>query len=183
MARSSFLGALAGAALDLFASATRKRGSDRDTPPRRERKRPGDLPSLSGTDTVELNPRGVPSLRLAYAPDRDGDPDAGEVVWTWVPYAEGDGRGKDRPVLVIGRQSADRVYAVKLTSKSKEGDREFLPLGSGPWDARGRDSWVDLDQLYSVHVAGMRREAATLDLDRFTRVAHALQQRYGWRAG
>src|SRR5688500_8908532 len=41
---------------------------------------------------------------VAYAPRTDGRPDPGEIVWAWVPYAEGDGRGKDRPVLVIGRR-------------------------------------------------------------------------------
>ncbi|MGN8025869.1 type II toxin-antitoxin system PemK/MazF family toxin [Microbacterium sp. 22242] len=134
------------------------------------------------TETVELDPRSVRGLRVAYAPHRDGAPDAGEIVWTWVPYAERDGRGKDRPVLVVARQSADRVYAVKLTSKSHDGDRDFLSLGSGPWDGQGRESWVDIDQLYSVHVGGVRREAAALDRGRFARVASVLERRFGWTA-
>lgn len=135
------------------------------------------------TSTVEIDPPGRGALRITYAPDRDGDPDAGEVVWTWVPYAERDGRGKDRPVLVIGRQSGDRVYAVRLTSKAHDGDRDFLPIGPGAWDSQGRPSWVDIDQLYSVPAGGMRREAAALDLERFTRVAAALHKRYGWEVG
>ena len=101
-------------------------------------------------------------------------------MWTWVPYAERDGRGKDRPVLVIGQQSSDRVYAVRLTSRSHDGDRDFLPIGPGAWDSKGRPSWIDIEQLYSVHVTGMRREASVLDLDRFARVADALHGRYGW---
>ena len=134
-------------------------------------------------ETVEIDPPAADRLRITYAPSRDGDPDAGEVVWTWVPYAERDGRGKDRPVLVIGRESADRVYAVRLTSKSHDGDRDFLSIGSGPWDSQGRPSWVDVDQLYSVHRDGMRREASALDLERFAVVARALQLRYGWTVG
>ncbi|SFR35553.1 PemK-like, MazF-like toxin of type II toxin-antitoxin system [Microbacterium azadirachtae] len=134
-------------------------------------------------ETVELDPRSVRGLRVRYAPQRDGAPDAGEIVWTWVPYAERDGRGKDRPVLVIATQSADRVYAVKLTSKSHDGERDFLSLGSGPWDGQGRESWVDVDQLYSVHISGVRREAAALDRDRFERVAGVLERRFGWTAG
>ena len=87
----------------------------------------GDELGRAGTTaTVEITPPARDGLRITYAPDRDGDPDAGEIVWTWVPYAENDGRGKDRPVLVIGRQSADRVYAVRLTSKAHDGDRDFL---------------------------------------------------------
>lgn len=137
--------------------------------------------SREGTsETLELDPRSVPGLHVAYAPQRDGAPDAGEIVWTWVPYAERDGRGKDRPVLVIARQSAERVYAVKLTSKSHDGDRDFLSLGSGPWDGQGRESWVDIDQLYSVHTSGVRREAAALDRGRFERVASVLERRFGW---
>jgi len=129
---------------------------------------------------VELDIASVRDLRIGYAPDADGDPDAGEVVWTWVPYAERDGRGKDRPVLVIGRHDRDRVYAVRLTSKSHEGDRDFLPIGAGAWDSQGRPSWVDVDQLYSVHRDGMRREAAALDRTRYATVAALLHRRYGW---
>ena len=135
------------------------------------------------TATVEVEPPAKSLLRITYAPNPDGDPDAGEIVWTWVPYAENDGRGKDRPVLVVARQSDDRVYAVRLTSKAHDGDRDFLPLGTGEWDAQGRASWVDIDQLYSVHRDGMRREASALDLQRFARVADAQHRRYGWDAG
>lgn len=143
-----------------------------------------DEPGRSGFGaTTEIHPPPPDGLRITYAPDPDGDPDAGEIVWTWVPYAENDGRGKDRPVLVIGREDARRVYAVRLTSKSHEADRDFLAIGAGPWDSRGRPSWVDIDQVYSVHVDGMRREASALDLDRFVRVADALQRRYGWAVG
>ncbi|MCR2792698.1 type II toxin-antitoxin system PemK/MazF family toxin [Microbacterium sp. zg.Y625] len=139
-------------------------------------------PGRSGVAaTVEVDPRSARALRIAYAPERDGAPDAGEVVWTWVPYAERDGRGKDRPVLVIARQSADRVYAVKLTSKPRDGDRDHVPLGAGEWDAKGRPSWVDVDQLYSVHAAGMRREASAVDRATFARVADALRVRHGYR--
>lgn len=144
----------------------------------------GDTPGRSGsTATIEIDPPEKGGLRITYAPARDGDPDAGEVVWTWVPYTENDGRGKDRPVLVIGRQDDERVYAVRLTSKSRDGDRDFLGIGPGSWDSKGRPSWVDIEQIYSVHAKGMRREASALDLDRFVRVADALHRRYGWAVG
>lgn len=141
-------------------------------------------PGRSGSGrTVEIVPPAPGELVLAYAPERDGDPDAGEVVWTWVPYDENDGRGKDRPVLVIARKDAQRVYAVRLTSKAHDRDRDFLPIGTGEWDAAGRPSWVDVEQIYLVHADGMRREAAALDLTRFAVVARALQERYGWTVG
>lgn len=153
-----------------------QRGTSRRTGPVQPGRSAGDA-------TIEVAPPAPNGLRITYAPAKDGDPDAGEIIWTWVPYVENDGRGKDRPVLVIGRQSTDRVYAVKLTSRPHEGQRDFLPLGPGEWDSRGRPSWVDIDQLYSVHTRGMRREASVLDLDRFTRVASALHKRYGWPVG
>jgi mRNA-degrading endonuclease toxin of MazEF toxin-antitoxin module len=137
----------------------------------------------SSTDTIEVAPPAPDALRITYAPHPDGDPDAGEVVWTWVPYAENDGRGKDRPVLVIARQDADRVYAVKLTSRSHDGEHDFLFLGPGEWDSAGRPSWADVDQVYSVHADGMRREASELDPARFAIVAAALRDRFGWDIG
>lgn len=121
------------------------------------------------------------SLSLSYAPNRDGAPDAGEVVWTWVPFDENDGRGKDRPLLVIARQNRDRVYAMRLTSTPHPGDARFVPLGAGEWDAAGRASWLDLEHVYSVHERGLRREASALPPDAFARVAGALRTRYGWR--
>lgn len=131
---------------------------------------------------MRVDPARIRSLRITFTPNRDGAPDAGEVIWTWVPYAENDGRGKDRPVLVIGRQSPDRVYAVRMTSRPHDGDRDYLSIGSGPWDSQGRESWVDIEQLYSVHEQGLRREAAVLDRRRYDRVSAALTRRYGWSA-
>lgn len=135
------------------------------------------------TATVEVSPRTVAALQLSYNPQPDGTPDPGEIVWTWVPYEEHDGRGKDRPVLVVGRLDKRRVIAFALTSKQHSGQRDYLPLGTGDWDREGRPSWVDLDRVLRVDEAGMRREGAVLDRKRFAIVATALQQRYGWTAG
>ncbi|WP_449408287.1 type II toxin-antitoxin system PemK/MazF family toxin [Microbacterium maritypicum] len=157
----------------------RVRRSDEVTGPaaRSVREEPG------GTATVRVDAERVDDVRIDYAPDRDGAPDAGEIIWTWVPYEEDDGRGKDRPVLVIGRHSANRVYAVRMTSKPHERDRDYLSIGSGGWDSQGRESWVDIEQLYSVHETGLRRGAAVLDRARYGRVAEALTRRYGWTRG
>ena len=141
---------------------------------------PQETSAPAGTETARIDPDRIRDLRVAYAPQRDGTPDAGEIVWTWVPYEENDGRGKDRPVLVIGRQSADRVYAVRMTSKPHDGERDYLSIGTGAWDSQGRESWVDIEQLYSVHERGLRREAAVLDRRRYDRVGTALTRRYGW---
>lgn len=153
----------------------------RSASPSRGAQAPHTTAGAHETETVEVAP--PRRLTLSYAPARDGAPDGGEIVWTWVPYDERDGRGKDRPVLIIGRADATRSYAVRLTSKPHAGDRDYLALGAGDWDPQRRPSWVDIEQIYLVHDAGMRREAAALDRRRFDAVASALRARYGWTQG
>ncbi|WP_408907148.1 type II toxin-antitoxin system PemK/MazF family toxin [Streptomyces cavernicola] len=141
-----------------------------------------DSPGRSGPwATVEAAPHEVRAVRTEYAPAHDGDPDPGEIIWTFVPYEENDGRGKDRPVLIVARETAGTVLGVQLSSRRHAGDREWVPLGSGPWDKSGRDSWVDLDRVLRVHEQGMRREACALDRMRFDLVVKRLRERYGWR--
>src|ERR671937_230285 len=61
------------------------------------------------------------TLVVDYAPKPDGRPDPGEVVWTWVPYEDDASRGKDRPVLIIGRVGGD-LAGLLLTSKDHDRD-------------------------------------------------------------
>ncbi|MFC6355386.1 type II toxin-antitoxin system PemK/MazF family toxin [Luethyella okanaganae] len=131
--------------------------------------------------TVEVDPRRVGSVRMSYSPVVDGDPDPGEIVWTWVPFEERDGRGKDRPVVIVAAEGGGTVLAAQLTSKERTGRSGFVSLGRGVWDAEGRPSWVNLDRIFRVHPDGMRREAASLDAERFLLVAQALRNRYNWR--
>lgn len=161
--------------------ATLRPGGRRDPRPQRTPAEPELSPGRgNGSETIQVDPERVGEVNVSYSPAQNSLPDSGEIIWTWVPYVENDGRGKDRPVLVIGRESATRVYAVRMTSKAHDGDRDFLSIGSGAWDSQGRESWVDIEQLYSVHHEGMRREAAALDRARYARVTDALIRRYGW---
>ncbi|WP_292679101.1 MULTISPECIES: type II toxin-antitoxin system PemK/MazF family toxin [unclassified Microbacterium] len=155
---------------------TRLRRAQTDTAPAAD----GSTPRIGAHTTVEVPLPDRGGVRLAYAPRRDGRPDPGEVVWAWVPYQEDPTRGKDRPLLIIGRQDAQHLLAMKLTSRSHDRDRDYLALGSGPWDAQGRQSWLDIDQVYRVHPAGIRREASAVSADVFARVARVLSRRYGW---
>jgi hypothetical protein len=140
-----------------------------------------DLPGSTGpTATTEAAAARVGPVRTSYAPNRDGDPDPGEIVWTWVPFEENDGRGKDRPVLVVAREAGGTLLAVQLSSKRHDHDHEWVPIGVGPWDGAGRESWVDLDRVLRVHEAGMRREACALDRPRFDQVVRRLRERYDW---
>lgn len=129
---------------------------------------------------MEAAPDEVRDVHTEYAPAHDGRPDPGEVIWTFVPYEENDGRGKDRPVLIVAREPAGTLLGVQLSSKRHSGDREWVPIGSGSWDASGRESWVDLDRVLRVHEQGMRREACALDRARFDLVVNRLMERYGW---
>ena len=138
-------------------------------------------PGQTGSSgTVEIDPGRIGSVRMAYAPARDGAPDPGEIVWTWVPFEERDGRGKDRPVLVVAAERGGTYLAVQLTSKPHQGNAEFVPVGSGPWDSAGRPSWVNIDRVFRLHPDGMRREAAGLPAAPFAAVEARLRQRYGW---
>jgi hypothetical protein len=114
---------------------------------------------------------------VSYTPRADGDADPGEVVWAWVPYEEGDGRGKDRPVLVVGREG-DRLLALALTSKDHDRDaaqeaaagRRWMDVGAGGWDRERRPSEVRLDRLLRLDPEAVRREGAALDRARFDAV-------------
>jgi hypothetical protein len=117
---------------------------------------------------------------LEYSPNLDGDADPGEIVWTWVPYEDDPQQGKDRPVLVVGRNERT-VLGLMLSSQSeRNGQRNWLALGPGQWDRDNRPSWLRLDRVLEVDHDGIRREGAILDAPRFTRVADILRRNYGW---
>lgn len=125
---------------------------------------------LAGRTTKPESPpaRRVPTgVRVEYTPDMDGDADPGEVVWAWVPYEDDPSKGKDRPVVIIGR-SGDGLAAVPLTSRNK-GDGA-VPVGSGGWDSSGRPSYAKVDQLIVVDERDVRREGAALDRQHFDQV-------------
>jgi hypothetical protein len=130
---------------------------------------------------VRTAPTGERARRIGYAPDLDGAADPGEVVWAWVPFEEGDGRGKDRPLLVVGRNGDGGLLGLMLSSQhDRADDRDWVSVGSGAWDRAGRESFVRLDRVLEVAEHGIRREGAVLARDRFDRVAGLLRERYGW---
>ena len=125
-------------------------------------------------------------VRFGYSPERDGEPDPGEVVWGWVPYEEDATQGKDRPVVLLGRQAAsddgaDQWVALMLTSKDHDRDAEdearygryWMDVGSGGWDREGRPSEVRLDRLLILDDAALRREGAALEEGIFRAVVEA----------
>ncbi len=118
-------------------------------------------------------------VQASYAPQPDGQPDPGEVVWTWVPYQEDYSQGKDRPVLLIGRDGK-YLLALMLTSKDNtsvlDRDPRYLDIGTGSWDSKGRPSEVKLDRILRVLPQEIRREGSVIPEDLYNKVMHALNQ-------
>jgi hypothetical protein len=120
---------------------------------------------------------------LVYEPHPEGQPDPGEIVWTWVPYEENYHQGKDRPVLVIGTDG-EWLLALILTSKDHDRDaadearhgRVWLDIGSGGWDAQARPSEVRLDRILRIDPQAVRREGATVDRDIFAQFADGVRK-------
>lgn len=135
---------------------------------------------FGATATVEVRSNEIAEPSIEWSPDLDGDPDPGEVIWTWVPYEEADGRGKDRPVLVFARENGSTVLALQLSSRDHSGDRGWVRLGRGGWDREGRESWAGTRRILRVHPDGMRREGDLTDRDDFTRVVDAMHRAHAW---
>lgn len=113
-------------------------------------------------------------VTIEYTPCRDGDPDPGEVVWTWVPYEDDPSQGKDRPVVVFGRRG-DCLVGVALTSKYHDNEPQ-IEVGTGPWDREGRTSYAKLERILDMDPAQVRREGAILERRRFDDLVEALQR-------
>jgi len=97
-----------------------------------------------------------------------------------VVFEEDPSRGKDRPVLVVGRDSST-LLGLMLSSQERHGsDRDWVGIGSGSWDYEGRASWVRLDRVLDVPEEGIRREGAVLDRETFEVVAARLRAEYSW---
>jgi len=150
-------------------------------------RRPGLVRAISRLLRGTKRTSAQPAFDVEYRPRDDGRPDPGEVVWAWVPYDENDGRGKDRPVLVIGRRGRS-LLGLMLSSQDHDRDaadearygRIWTDLGSGAWDARGRPSEVRLDRLLVLDPAAVRREGAALDRARFDAVVGEARRVQGW---
>lgn len=137
-----------------------------------------------GTGVATGYPGDYPVLpRISYAPHPGPLADPGEIVWTWVPYEEDHTRGKDRPVLIVGRDG-DWLLALQLTSQDHDLDarqeasegRYWVDIGTGAWDAQGRPSEVRVNRVIRVDPDAVRRVATHLPKDRFVEVAAGMRR-------
>lgn len=126
--------------------------------------------------------------QLDYAPHPDGRPDPGEIVWTWVPYEEDHAKGKDRPVLLVGRDGS-WLLGLQLTSKDHDRDaaqerragRVWVDIGTGAWDRQRRPSEVRVNRVLRIDPTRVRREGAVLSRERFESVAAAVRAHHRGR--
>ena len=164
---SKFSAALGRILRDVLRSLT---GTKRRTPAktRKTSRSPGDY---SGTP------------KLVYGPHPGNVADPGEIVWTWVPFEEDHSQGKDRPVLIVGRDG-DWLLAVMLTSKDHDADarqearygRYWVDIGTGPWDSQRRPSEVRVDRIIRVDPNQVRRVSAALPEKKFKSVATGIRR-------
>lgn len=121
-------------------------------------------------------------INFEYSPSLDGDADPGEIVWTWVPFEEDHSQGKDRPVILVGRDG-EYLLALMMTSKDhnnrEHADSNYLDIGSGPWDPQGRASEVKLNRVIRVRPDAMRREGAIMPEDTFRLIERAWTRHNG----
>lgn len=144
---------------------------------------PGDkAPAITAGRPVSKHsvPTAHRARKLVYSPDLDGRADPGEIVWTWVVYEDDPTKGKDRPVLVVGRDQRTLLGLMLSSQDYHRDDPDWVGIGTGTWDYDGRQSWVRLDRVLDVPEEGIRREGAILDRDRFEVVAARLRTEYSW---
>ncbi|MHA7662916.1 type II toxin-antitoxin system PemK/MazF family toxin [Mycolicibacterium sp. HS_4_1] len=130
--------------------------------------------------TENIVPTAHRARRVVYSPNLDGQADPGEIVWTWVVYEDDPTRGKDRPVLVVGRDRSTLLGLMLSSQDRHQGDPDWVAIGSGSWDYEGRASWVRLDRVLDVPEEGIRREGAVLERDKFEIIAARLRASYSW---
>ncbi|HMR48850.1 MAG TPA: type II toxin-antitoxin system PemK/MazF family toxin [Arachnia sp.] len=148
--------------------------------------RPADGPKPAPPRPAGLYPgdyRVAPEI--VYDPHPDGRPDPGEIVWTWVPYEEDHTQGKDRPVLLIGRDG-DWLLGLQVTSQDHDRDaaqearagRYWTDIGAGDWDRQRRPSEVRVNRIVRIDPSAVRRIGAILDRTTFHEVAHEVARHY-----
>jgi hypothetical protein len=141
-----------------------------------------ETPAITAGRPVTQNfvPTAQRARKLVYAPDLDGRADPGEIVWTWVVYEDDPSRGKDRPVLVVGRDRSTLLGLMLSSQDHHRNDPNWVGIGSGSWDYENRESWVRLDRVLDVPEEGIRREGAILARETFEVVATRLRAEFSW---
>lgn len=117
---------------------------------------------------------------IFFSPDMDGQADSGEVVWVWTPSEGKQSPPRERAILVVGRTRTTVTGLLISANPEHALDDAWLEIGSGEWDASGRNCWVRLDRLLEVSEEQVRRQGILFPERRFERIANRLRSRYHW---
>ncbi|MDO4910377.1 MAG: hypothetical protein Q3972_01380 [Corynebacterium sp.] len=114
-------------------------------------------------------------LAMYYAPTMDGQAEPGEIVWIKV-----DDLHEERAILVIGRTK--RALLGQLISPHGDHSKEenWVDIGSGAWDDKGRSCWLRLDKIIEISESGVRRQGTIMPQNCFDRVSARMRSEYGW---
>lgn len=145
-----------------------------------------ELPRAAGPQTfhaateISVCPTESVARPLFYAPDMDGQADPGEVVWIWAP-ADGPGAPpRERAMAVVGRTRSTILGLLISCNPEHHDDDDWIDIGAGGWDERGRQSWVRLDRILEVSELGIRRQGTVIPRGRFERIANRLRNDFSW---
>ena len=117
--------------------------------------------------------RGRP--QITYAPHTGKTPDPGEGGTAWVPHEEDPKEGKDRPVLLIGRDG-DWLLGVVLSIADADEGGHWVTIGTGAWDTRRRPSKARVDRIVRIHPDDVHGRSEKLDKTRFDAVAAGIRR-------
>lgn len=149
------------------------------------------LMGLTSTDSTPLIPAEqwshVPTADLArtifYAPDMDGQSDPGEVVWATLAVSRGasrEAKAEARAVLIIGRHRHTLLTLIISSNDEHADEPNWVPIGAGPWNESGLNSWIRLDKILKVPESLIQRRGVAMPRRRFDRIAARLREDYGW---
>lgn len=136
--------------------------------------------SLHAATEISVSPTESMARPIFYAPDMDGQADPGEVVWIWAP-TDGPGQPpRERAMIVVGRTRSTILGLLISCNPEHRTDEDWIDIGAGVWDERGRQSWVRIDRILEVSELGTRRQGTVLPRGRFERIANRLSNDFGW---
>ena len=113
-------------------------------------------------------------VKFGYRPRHpDGHPDPGEIVWAHVPFADDPTKGKNRPVLIVGRHENGNLIGVQLTSKLH---RNGIPFTWGPGDSK---SVIRTDRFIQIDTKNYRKEGAYVKKPAFQKIVDTVARQHG----
>jgi len=123
--------------------------------------------------------------KLKYNPAAGKVAGPGEVVWANVPYEDDHMVSKDRPVLII---SWDAPWLLGLPLSSTDHDKDasheaslkrfWVNIGTGPWDAKERQSFVRVDRIVRLDPKHVRRTGGLVEDAVFETVASSVRKHW-----